>query len=241
VVFRDRAEAGRQLGEALAERLRTASAEAGLPQARLPGSPGLGGGEPSTLEAVVLGLPRGGVLVAAEVAEVLRAPLDVLVVRKLGHPHHPELGLGAIGEGGVRVVNAELMAELGVSDEALAEVARREAAELERRLERYRGGRPPATLDGRLVVVVDDGIATGFTAKAAVEVARRRGAPLVVLAAPVAAAGSLARLEQAADLVVCLRTPTWFPGVGAFYEDFHQVSDEEVAEALARVGSPKGS
>lgn len=184
-------------------------------------------------DPVVVGLPRGGIPVAAEVARALGAPLDVLVVRKLGCPWQPELGLGAIGEGGIRVVNEELVAALRIPPQVLEEVARREGGELARRVARYRGGRPPVPVDDRTVILVDDGIATGFTARAGAQVLRRRGARRVILAAPVAPPEAVDELREAADEVVVLETPTGFGAIGAWYLDFTQTTDDEVAQLLA--------
>lgn len=183
---------------------------------------------------VVLGLPRGGVPVAFEVARALAAPLDVIVVRKLGVPFQPELGMGAIGEGGVRIVNREIVEMAGVSDRALAEVESRERAELERRASRYRGDRAPVPIAGRTVVVVDDGIATGSTARAACQVARARGAARVVLAVPVAPRGWADRISGDADECVSVEAPEAFFAIGEFYADFAQVSDGEVSACLER-------
>jgi putative phosphoribosyl transferase len=183
---------------------------------------------------VVLGLPRGGVPVAYEIARALDAPLDVIVVRKLGVPFQPELGMGAIGEDGVRILNDEVIRLAGVSASELAEVEARERAELERRTRRYRGDRLREPLEGRTVVVVDDGIATGSTARAACQVARAHGAARVVLAVPVAPPGWEAQLGADADEFVCLETPEPFFAVGQFYADFSQTSDEEVIACLER-------
>jgi putative phosphoribosyl transferase len=183
-------------------------------------------------DVVVLGLPRGGIPVAFEVARALDAPLDVIVVRKLGVPFQPELAMGAIGEGGVRVVDEAIVAETGVTDAELVAVEARERAELERRAARFRGGRPPIPFAGKTVVVVDDGIATGSTARAACQVARAQGAARVVLAAPVAPPSSIARLRGEADEVVCVETPEWFFAIGQFYVDFAQLSDDEVVAVL---------
>ena len=183
---------------------------------------------------VVLGLPRGGVPVAFEVARALGAPLDVIVVRKLGVPFQPELGMGAIGEGGVRIVNAEVLRMTGTSAATVAEVEARERVELERRARAYRGDRPPLPLDGRTVVVVDDGIATGSTARAACQVARARGAGRVVLAVPVAPPGWATRIGVDADECVALATPAAFFAIGEFYADFSQTSDAEVVDCLER-------
>jgi putative phosphoribosyl transferase len=183
---------------------------------------------------VVLGLPRGGVPVAYEVATALGAPLDVIVVRKLGVPFQPELGMGAIGEDGARIINDEIVRMTGVSEPQLAEVESRERAELERRALRFRGDRPRVPLAGRTAVVVDDGIATGSTARAACQVARAHGAARVVLAVPVAPPGWTARFSGDADEFVCLDTPEPFFAIGQFYVDFSQTSDEEVMTCLQR-------
>lgn len=181
---------------------------------------------------MVLALPRGGVPVAAAVARRLRAPLDVLVVRKLGVPNHPELAMGAIGEGGARVLDPTTIRAANVGVDAIADVEATERAELERRVERYRGGTEPLPITGRVVVIVDDGIATGSTALAAVQVARHRGAARIVLAVPVIAAGSARELAQHVDEVVAVLTPADFAAVGQFYGDFSQTTDDEVAEVL---------
>ncbi|MFE9094734.1 phosphoribosyltransferase family protein [Streptomyces sp. NPDC007264] len=185
-------------------------------------------------DVVVLGLPRGGVPVALEVAEALGAPMDVCLVRKLGVPYQPELGMGALGEDGVRVINDLVMREARVTPEELAQVEEREREVLERRARRYRGRRPPAHIAGRTVVVVDDGVATGSTARAACRIARARGAAHTVLAVPVAPRDWTARLSGEADELVCLDTPRDFFAIGQFYADFAQVGDEEVVACLER-------
>jgi putative phosphoribosyl transferase len=185
---------------------------------------------------VVLGLPRGGVLVACEVAMQLGAPLDVIVVRKLGVPVHPELGMGAIGEGGVRVLNEEIIRAAGVSERELEAVEARERAELERRAKRFRKDRAPVALAGRTAVVIDDGIATGSTARSACQVARAHGAAKVVLAVPVAPAGWERRVGDVADELVCLVVAETFFAIGQFYEDFSQTTDDEVLDCLERAG-----
>lgn len=189
-------------------------------------------------DPVVLGLPRGGVVVAAGVARALGAPLDVLVVRKLGAPGNPELGMGAIAEDGVTVLNQGLIARLRVSPAEVEVVAGREHRELVRRTEAYRGGRPPIPLAGRSVVVVDDGLATGYTARAAIAAVRARGAATVVLAVPVAAPEAVAELSALVEEVVCVESPELLFAVGAAYADFSQTTDGEVesllAEAVAR-------
>jgi putative phosphoribosyl transferase len=184
-------------------------------------------------DVVVLGLPRGGVPVAAEVAAALDAPLDIICVRKLGHPTNPEFGLGAIGEGGVSVLDHVLMAYAEVSEDDLAPVARREQIELDRRAGLYRGGRPALPLTGRTAVIVDDGLATGVTARAAIRVARARGARRVVLAVPVAAPESELALRNEADDVVTVSLPHDFRAVGRWYDDFTPTRDAEVIAALS--------
>ncbi|HSJ45402.1 MAG TPA: phosphoribosyltransferase, partial [Euzebyales bacterium] len=208
MLFTDRRDAGRQL----AERLTRLRAET----------------------PVVLGLPRGGVPVAAAVAARLQAPLDVLIVRKLGCPWQSELGMGAIGEGGARVLNHDLIARLGVTAAELDAVAAREQAELARRVRAYRGTTTRVPVAGRVVIVVDDGIATGFTARAAITVLRRQGAQRVVLAVPVAPPETVEELRGVADDLVCLQTPAQFFGIGAFYTDFAQTSDEQVQRLLSQ-------
>ncbi|SCL22579.1 Predicted phosphoribosyltransferase [Micromonospora nigra] len=181
-------------------------------------------------DVVVLGLVRGGVPVARVVAERLDVPLDVLVVRKLGMPSAPEVAFGALGPDGVRVLNDMVASQLSPSD--IADVQRREQAELERREKRYRAGRAPLDLSGRTAVIVDDGLATGATARAAVQVARHLGARRVVVAVPVGAQQAYEMLVAEADQVVCAQRPPDFGAVGAYYDDFHEVSDDEVTEAL---------
>ncbi|MFE2248386.1 phosphoribosyltransferase family protein [Streptomyces lavendulae] len=185
-------------------------------------------------DPVVLGLPRGGVPVAFQVARALGAPLDVIVVRKLGVPSHRELGFGAVGEGGVRVISDDIVRIGRVSREDLAAVERAETAALAGQARRFRGDRPRVPLDGRSVIVVDDGIATGATAAAACEVVRAQGAARVVLAVPVAPPDALARLRGPADDVVCLSAPRAFRAVGEWYRDFTQTPDEEVLALLAQ-------
>jgi putative phosphoribosyl transferase len=205
--FRDRDEAGRSLGTRL------------LPfRASSP---------------VILGIPRGGLPVAAEVARALDAPLDVLVVRKLGVPWHPELGFGAIGEGGASVIDADVIDEAGLGPSDTQRVIREETAELEHRIRLYRGDRAPVPVNGRTVILVDDGIATGGTVRAAIDVLRRRGAERVVVAVPVAPPRAVETLRHVANEVIVLRSEEPFLAVGQFYDEFPQVSDEEVARILA--------
>jgi putative phosphoribosyl transferase len=210
--FRDRAQAGRLL----AERLR-----------------GYAGRD----DVVVLGLPRGGVPVAFEVARTLDAPLDVFLVRKLGVPGHEELAFGAIATGGVRVLNRELIETLGMPPEWIEAIEARERRELERRERAYRGDRPPLDLKGRTVILVDDGLATGSTMVAAVEAVRQESPAQVVVAVPVAAPDVCAALQSVADEVTCVLTPSAFRAVGTWYEDFSQTSDDEVRDLLERARS----
>ncbi|MEV0728588.1 MULTISPECIES: phosphoribosyltransferase family protein [Polymorphospora] len=181
-------------------------------------------------DVTVLGLVRGGVPVAAVVAERLHAPLDVLVIRKLGVPWAPEFAFGAIGPGGVRVVDERTASGLDPAD--IDEVTRRESAELERRERHYRGGRPPLDLTGRTAVIVDDGLATGASARAAAEVARRLGARRIVLAVPVGAVDATDRVKAVVDELVCPVCTPEFGAVSMFYADFHEVSDAEVTALL---------
>jgi putative phosphoribosyl transferase len=204
--FKDRADAGRQLSHRL-DYLR---------------------GQ----DVVVLGLPRGGVPVAFEVAKALQAPLDVLLVRKLGVPFHPELAFGAIGEGGVRVINGSVVREVGLSDRDTGAVETQQWAELLRRSERFRAGNDRISLKGRIAVIVDDGVATGATAQAACEVARAQGASRVVLAVPIGATDIAERFAMHADEVVCVETPVPYFAVGQGYRNFAQTSDDEVVELL---------
>ena len=214
VTFRDRREAGRLLAERLAP---------------------LHDDRP-----VVLALPRGGVPVAAEVARALDAPLDVIVVRKLGLPFQPELGYGAIGEGGVRVLDTDLVRRVGLTVHEQAIVEAHERDELLRRVNRYRGDRQPIPINGRTVVIVDDGLATGGSAHVAVQVARAQGARRIIVAVPVASPEALTRLQSEADQVVSLITPARFVAVGKWYDDFEQTSDDEVALLLGRGTAPDG-
>ncbi|MGY1823900.1 phosphoribosyltransferase family protein [Geodermatophilus sp. SYSU D00079] len=189
-------------------------------------------------DVVVLGLPRGGVPVAFEVARALGAPLDVVVVRKLGVPSQPELAMGAVGEGGVTVVDQRVVGMAGVGPDVVARAEERERAELVDRARRFRGDRPRVPLAGRTVVVVDDGIATGSTARAAGAVVRAQGAGRVVLAAPVCARESARALAGEFDEVVCLEVPHRFAAVGRFYEDFRPTADEEVVALLEAPTAP---
>jgi putative phosphoribosyl transferase len=187
-------------------------------------------------DVLVLGLVRGGVPVAAQVAAFLGAPLDVLVVRKLGVPWAPEVAFGAVGPGGLIVHNPEVEAQLSPAD--MARVTNAESEELARRERQYRGGRPPLDLRGKVVIIVDDGLATGATARAAVGVARAAEAARVIMAVPVAAAESLAAVRAEADEVVCPWVPAGFSAVSTFYENFPQVTDDEVIATLAQAHHP---
>jgi predicted phosphoribosyltransferase len=187
-------------------------------------------------DVLVLGLVRGGVPVAAAVARRLDVPLDVLVVRKLGVPWAPEVAFGALGPGGVHVFNDDIARRLDPAD--ITNVVQREAVELARREQRYRSGRPPLQLTGRTAVIVDDGLATGATARVAVAVARQLGAVRVVAAAPVGSAEAVALLSGEADEVVCPFAPSGFGAVSRFYADFRQVDDDTVIRLLAGSRSP---
>ena len=206
--FRNRTEAGRLLGAEVAKRI---------------------GGATSV---VVLGLPRGGVPVAHEVAKTLGAPLDVFIVRKLGVPGQEELAMGAIASGGVRVLNQEVLRYVPLSDRAIEAAAAREQTELERRERSYRGARPPLDVAGKTVVVVDDGLATGSTMLAAVRALRQMKAGRIVVAVPVGATQSCDKLGREADIMICLRMPEPFDAVGLWYDDFTQTTDDEVHALL---------
>ena len=183
-------------------------------------------------DVVVLALPRGGVPVAYEVARALEAPLDVFLVRKLGVPGYGELAMGAIASGGVRVLNDDVVSWYRIPSEIIADVARNEQLELERRERAYRDGRPPIQLHDRVVILVDDGLATGSTMKAAVEAVRARRPAKVVVAVPVGAAATCEEFSQLADETVCARAPARFVAVGQWYRDFSQTTDEDVRELL---------
>jgi len=214
--FLDRADAGRQLAKTLTA---------------------YGGRS----DVVVLGLPRGGVPVAFEVARELRAPLDVFLVRKLGVPGHPELAMGAIAEGGVEVLNDELIRDLGIPQKMVQEVAVRERMELDRRDTLYRGGRRLPAVRGRIVILVDDGLATGSTMQAAVTALRRLEPARIVVAAPVGAHETCDRLGQFANEVLCLIAPQQFQAVGLWYDEFAQTTDDEVKQLLGSAGAPESA
>ncbi len=203
MLFRDRTDAGRQL----AAKLR---GYAGRP------------------DVLVLALPRGGVPVAYEVARALHAPLDVFLVRKLGLPGHEELAMGAIASGGVRVLNEDVVQTLRIPEEVIAEVVADELRELQRRERMYRDDRPPPNVRGRTVILIDDGLATGSTMRAAVAALRRQGPARVVVAVPVAAPSTCEEMAGEVDDLVCARTPEPFRAVGLWYDDFSQTSDDEV-------------
>lgn len=208
LVFRDRADAGRRLAEELRH---------------------YAGRE----DVVVLALPRGGVPVGRRIADALHAPLDVVLVRKLGAPFQPELALGAVATGGVRILNEEVLGQVPVPDEELEKVTAREREELERRERVYRGDREPVPVEGRTVILVDDGVATGSTLRAAIQSLRRRRPARIVAAVPVAPADSAASLREEVDELVCVLTPVSFFGISQWYERFPQLSDEAVRELLA--------
>ena len=210
--FADRIDAGRQLAIALTRR-------AGLAAER----------------PVIAALPRGGVPVGYEVAQALAAPLDVIVVGKLSGPRHPELALGALGEG-VRVVDEDAVRAAGIDDAGWSAIEQTVRAAMQERARRLRAGREPVPLAGRTVVIVDDGIATGATARAACRVARAAGAARVIVAAPVAPPATVRALAAEADDVVCVTTPEPFGAVGWFYSDFSPTSEDEVVRLLHRAG-----
>jgi predicted phosphoribosyltransferase len=211
--FLDRADAGRKLGKRLAAYAKRR-------------------------DVLVLALPRGGVPVAAEVAHMLDVPLDVLLVRKLGVPGHPELAMGAIASGGIRVLNPDVIRSTGVPAEVIEHVARREADELARRERMYRGNLSPAEVEDHTVILIDDGLATGATMRAAAEGIRQRRPARVVVAVPVAAEATCDEIGDIVDEVVCLHTPEPFVAVGLWYEEFDQTSDVEVRELLDRARRP---
>lgn len=214
--FRDRIEAGGLLGEELARRYGKRD------------------------DVIVLALPRGGVPVGYHVAQALNAPLDVFIVRKLGVPGHEELAMGAIASGGVRVMNDDVLRHVAVPQQAIEEVAAREERELVRREKSYRDDRPPLDVRGKTVVIVDDGLATGSTMRAAVRALRRMEPHKIVVAVPVAAQSTCAEFRGEADDIVCLTTPEPFQAVGLWYEDFSQTTDSEVHNLLGRanLGAP---
>jgi predicted phosphoribosyltransferase len=208
-VFRDRREAGRLLAAKL-------STYAGKP------------------DIVVLGLPRGGVPVAFEVARALAAPLDVFLVRKLGVPGHEELAMGAVASGGVLVLNDDVIARLGIAPEEIDAVAAKETAELARREQLYRSGRTSPEFSGRTVILVDDGLATGATMRAAITALRQSGPARIIVAVPTAAPDICEEFKKQADEIVCYMTPAPFLAVGRWYEDFGQTTDNEVCALLAQ-------
>jgi putative phosphoribosyl transferase len=186
-------------------------------------------------DIIVLALPRGGVPVAYEVAKALRAPLDVFLVRKLGVPGQEELAMGAIATGGIRVLNEDVVRELKIPPRVIVSVAAKETHELERRERLYRGGRPAPDMNGRTVILVDDGLATGSSMRAAVAALRQKSPGRIVVAVPIAAAATCRELESEVDEIVCYETPEPFYSVGLWYEDFSQTTDEEIRQLLERV------
>ena len=186
-------------------------------------------------DVLVLALPRGGVPVAFEIAKTLKVPLELLLVRKLGVPGHEELALGAVASGGVRVLNDDIVESLGISQEIIELVTNREKAELERRENLYRGDKPFPKLQGKMVIVVDDGIATGATMRVAVKALRQRKAAKIIVAAPTSALDTYEQLQREANEVVCLATPEPYLAVGTWYDDFSQTTDEKVKTLLAQI------
>lgn len=216
MLFRNRTDAGRKLAEML-----TAYADRS--------------------DVLVLALPRGGVPVGFEVARALNVPLDVFLVRKLGLPGHEELAMGAIASGGVRVLNSEVVSRLGISDEVLDEVAANELRELKRRERAYRGDRPAPVLEGRTVILVDDGLATGSSMRAAVAALREQNPARVVMAVPVAPPDTYAAFQRETDEAICVEMPEPFYAVGSWYQDFSQTTDDEVRELLKQAGGEQVS
>lgn len=183
-------------------------------------------------DVLVLALPRGGVPVACEVAAALRAPVDVLIVRKLGVPWHEELAMGAVASGGARVLNEDVIARAGIRSDEIEGATRAQQLEIERREQAYRGSRPQPVVKGKLVILIDDGIATGATMRVAVQALRQQGVAAIVVAVPVAPAETVETLRAEADEVVCLATPEPFYAVGAWYTHFGQVADDQVSRLL---------
>ena len=212
MLYRDRREAGRQLAAKLA-------AYAGRP------------------DVLVLALPRGGVPVAYEVARGLAAPLDIFLVRKLGLPGHEESAMGAVASGGIRVLNEEVVQALRIPEEVIDEVAALELEELERRDRLYRGDRPPPDVRGRTVILIDDGLATGSTMRAAIAALRQQHPARIVVAVPVGAPETCAEFQDEADEAICALTPDPFYAVGLWYGDFTQTTDEEVRDLLEQAGA----
>jgi putative phosphoribosyl transferase len=213
-IFKDRADAGRRLAERLAP-LRDE-------------------------DPIVLALPRGGVPVGVEISRVLDAPLDVFISRKLGAPDQPELGIGAVAQGGTRVLNEDIVQQIGIPDEYIEEITHRELAEVGRRLRILRGGRPEPEVRDRTAILVDDGLATGVTARAAVSALRERNPRRLVLAVPVCPPRTARILAPEVDRLICLRTPEDFVAVGLWYRDFEQVTDDEVVELLEKARRERG-
>jgi putative phosphoribosyl transferase len=226
--FANRRDAGRRLANLLGH-LAIGGAHEGAEE-----GPGARRHDAGSDPVIVLGLPRGGVPVAFEIALALCAPLDVVVVRKLGAPHQPELAMGAIGEDGVRLLDEGVIRAVGATADEIAVIEERERAELARRAHQFRGDAAPMPVEGRTVVVVDDGIATGSSARAACRIVRARGASRVVLAVPVAPDRWTRDLRGEADEFVCVSSPRWYRSVGEWYRDFSQTTDDEVISCLER-------
>lgn len=205
--FKDRREAGQLLAQALLQ-------------------------EPLGKDLLVLGIPRGGVVVAAEVARALRAPLDVFIARKIGSPWNPELALGAVASAGEVILDRDMIARLGISSTYIAQAIAQQRQEIERRAKLYRGDRPPEPIEGRTVILVDDGVATGATMRAGIAALRTHAPREIIAAVPVASREAFVLLNEEADRVICLLVPDLFWAVGMFYRDFEQVSDQEVVALL---------
>jgi putative phosphoribosyl transferase len=212
-MFHDRAHAGRLLAKKLA-------------------------GYANREDMLVLGIPRGGVPVAFEVARALQAPLDILLVRKLGTPGQRELAMGAIATGGIRILNQQLISEIGITEEQLAETIAAQESELQRREQLYRGVRPGISVQGKITILVDDGIATGSSMLAAIDALRMLQPKEIVVAVPVAPARGVEQVRNVVDKFICLLEPHWFLGIGEFYENFSQTEDSEVHALLERAAHP---
>jgi putative phosphoribosyl transferase len=223
MIFENRTQAGELLAQAIKEKLSFREQQQSVPAV--------------LSNSIVLGVPRGGVIVAMEVAESIGAPLDLVIARKIGAPGNPEFAIGAVSEEGDVILDYETVHQLGIPESYIEQESASEMAKIKSRMERYRDDRPYPSLEGKTVIVVDDGIATGLTMKAALTSLRKRKPSPLILAVPVAPNSTLHELSQFVDQVVCLESPTYFEAVGEFYREFGQVTDDQVRSALLRVQS----